>query len=126
MSIGGSVESVSWFGREFAATADADGNRDLGGFTNAFEPNGNKTGRITKTRKGWAFEGISLSINDANGDQEFLQEKIDAGQNGPWAVTLASGYVYQGVGQLVGDLKVSTMNTTAPVEFRGPGNLTKQ
>ena len=126
MGVGGSMESVSWFGREFAVAADADGNRDLGGFEVEFQSNGNPTGRFIMTRKGWGMDGLSLSIDDDNGDQEFLQEKINAGKAGPFVATHASGAIYQAVGQLVGELKVSTMNTTAPVAFKGAGKMTKQ
>lgn len=126
MSVGGSIESISWFGREFAVAADADGQRDLGGFMGEVESNGNGTTRDTLVRKPWAMEGLSLSIDDDNEDQEFLQEKIDSRQNGDFTVTFAAGHTYQGVGKLVGELKMSTQSVTAPVGFKGPQKLTKQ
>jgi hypothetical protein len=125
-TIGGSIESVSWFGREFAVAADADANKDLGGFEAEDLPNGNGTTRYTLTRKNWRLEGVALELNDDNGDQEFLQEKIDARQAGPFAVTEAGGQVYQGNGKLVGELRKSTQSVTAPVAFAGGGKLTKQ
>jgi hypothetical protein len=125
-TIGGSIQSVSWFGREFRVTADAGGDRDLGGFTTEFESNGDESGRFIMTRKGWRFEGLALEINDDRGDQEFLQGKVDSRQSGPFSAVEASGAVYQGVGKLVGDLKKATMNSTAAIAFAGPGKLTKQ
>lgn len=123
---GGSIESVSFAGREFAVAGDADANLDLGGFSNAQEANGNATTRLIKTRKVWVVDGLSLTIDDDNGDLEFLQDTADLKDNQVCTFTLVSGVTYQGEGQVTGDLQKSTQSTTATVSFSGPGKLTKQ
>ena len=44
-AVGGPVESVNIDGRYFAVAADADIGRELGGFTNENQPNGDGTAR---------------------------------------------------------------------------------
>lgn len=125
-AIGGSVEAVSWYGREFAVAADAEGQKDLGGYSKEFRSNGNATGRLIMTRKGWALDGLSLSIDADNEDLEFLQGRVDAKGYGEFTATFAGGDTWQGTATLTGELKASTQNATAPVKFEGPGKLTKQ
>jgi len=45
---GGSIESITMDGREFAVAADAESQRKLGGFENEVQANGNGTARIIK------------------------------------------------------------------------------
>lgn len=125
-SIGGSVESVSISGRRFAVAADADTQRDLGGVSNAVEPNGDGSGRLIKTRKSPMFEGLVLEIDDDRGDQEYLQAKANEPGFFAVAVTYASGRVYQGLGQIVDDIKVSSNAATATVSIAGTGVFTAQ
>jgi len=126
MAIGGSIESVTLAGREFAVAADADASRDLGGFTKTIEPNGNGTARTVMTRKPWKIEGLTLSTDDDRADQEFLQDIADNPNDVAIAITEASGAVYQGVGSITDDLTKGTQNATTGVTLMGPGKLTKQ
>jgi len=126
MSTGGSIESVTLAGREFAVAADAEGTRDLGGFTNELMPNGNGTGRQKKTRKPWTLASLVLDIDDTRGDHEFLQGLADRSDWFPITVTYVSGVTYQGSGGITGDLVVNAANTTADVTLSGPGKLTQQ
>lgn len=119
MSVSGSVESCQVDGRRFSVAADADAERDLGGFTTEAQPNGDGTVRYVKTRKVWKFGGLSLSVDDNKGDQEFLQDKADAKEPYPISITLVSGVTYSGVGMVTGDLASKTMNGTVDVEFSG-------
>lgn len=126
MSVGGSIESVALSGRTFAVAADADSNRDLGGFTNEVQSNGDGTARQIKTRKPWRIDGLSLSVDDTRGDHEFLQDLANRKSFFPVTVAYASGVIYQGTGQIVDELNLSSQSTTAPVTLSGPGKLTKQ
>lgn len=126
MATGGPVEEVNIRGRGFSVAADADGNRHLGGFTNEIEANGDGTARDIKTRVPWSLSGLTLVIDDDRGDQEFLQDSADLPGFWPIAFTFASGLVYQGSGQIVGDATDSTASTVAAIDFKGPGRLTKQ
>ena len=124
--MGGSIESVSIKSREFFVTADAEAQRKLGGFENEEEANGNGTSRTIKTRVNWMLGGIVVEIDDARGDQEFLQGIADGSEYVAMVITLVSGLSYQGTGQLTGELQASTQNATMPITLSGTGKLTKQ
>lgn len=122
-AIGGSIESVAVKGRPFAVAADADGNRKLGGFEAEVQANGDGTARIVVTRVPWQMDGISLEINEDRGDQEFLQDIVDAKKFVSLEFTFASGITFRGEGLPTGEIQTSSMNATAPLTFNGPGKL---
>ncbi len=123
---GGSIESVQIDGRHFGVAADADSNRKLGGFENEKQPNGDGTARTIKSRVCWKVDGLTLSIDDARGDQEFLQERQNGAADFAIVVTYASGISYQGTGNITGEVQVGSQNTTAAVVLEGGGTLTRQ
>lgn len=125
-AVGGSIESITLKARTFAVAADAEVQRKLGGFENEVQANGNGTGRIVKTRVPPQLDGLVLSVDDTAGDQEFLQELADGNEFFPVAVTFASGEVYQGSGQITGEMQVSSQNATAAVSIMGTGVFTRQ
>lgn len=123
-AVGGSVESIAIAGRIFSVAADADANRDLGGFENAVESNGDGTARLLKTRKPWAMGGLALEINDDRGDQEFLQQEIGGAHDFvEMEFTFASGVTFRGRGMVTDKIEMSSAKATAPISFSGPGNL---
>lgn len=124
--IGGPITELSWAGRSFKSAGDASVSIGLGGKTNANESNGDSSVRVIQTVAPWSCEGAALNIDPDNGDQEFLQERTDAGAKEIFTVTLASGVVYQGKGTTVGELKFDTSKATAAINFGGGGKLTKQ
>lgn len=125
-AVGGSIESISINGREFAVASDAEANRKLGGFENEVQANGNGTARIVKTRMPWALDGVQIEIDDSRGDQEFLQGIADRNVFVDVAITFASGLVYQGQGMITGELQASSQNATASISLGGPGQMTAQ
>ena len=125
-AVGGSIESVTLDGREFAVTADADATRRLGGWENELQMNGNGTARVIKTRTGWSLDGLVIETNDSQGDQEFVQELADRNSDFPIAVTYASGVTYQGSGIIVGENGASSQSASQTVSLMGPGKLTSQ
>lgn len=125
-AIGGSIESVNLNGRTFAIAADADVNRKHGGFENEVQANGDGSGRLIKTRVPWGLEGLQLAIDDDRGDQEFLQDLSNTKGFFPINATYASGAVFQGTGQITGDLQSSNQAATGAVKLMGTGTLTKQ
>jgi hypothetical protein len=126
MSASGSIESCTVDGRRFSVAADADADIDLGGFSNEYQPNGDGTGRDVMTRKGWKVSGVTLSINHARGDQQFLQQKANSLVRYPCTFTLVDGTVLAGVGKVNGDLASKSMAGTADVEFSGEHELKPQ
>ena len=87
--------------------------------------NGDGSSRNVQTTKGWEVDGLTISINDSQGDQEYLQDIIDAGIDVPIGFVGAGNITYSGTGIPKGDLKTSTMNGTAPLAFGGGGKLLK-
>ena len=124
--IGGSIESLSLDGRVFAVAADADSNRKLGGMENEVQANGDGTGRLIKTRVPSSLDGLTLAIDDTRGDGEYLQELADRSDFFPVAITYASGVVYQGTMQIVGEVAISSQNSTAGIALMGSGPLSAQ
>lgn len=125
-AIGGSIESVTLSGREFAVAADAEAQRKLGGFENEVMANGNGTARLIKTRVPLAITGLTLEIDDSRGDHEFLQGLANQNDFFPIAITYASGVTYQGSAQIGGEFQASSQAATASVDLSGPGELTAQ
>lgn len=125
-AIGGPIESITLAGRSFAVAADADGQRKLGGFENETQMNGDGTGRLIKSRVPWMLDGITVEIDDSRGDQEFVQDLQDRQDYFPITVTFASGEVYQGTGQVSGEVQTSSQNATAALSLSGPGKMTRQ
>lgn len=125
-AVGGSIESVVLNGRRFSVTSDADSTRDLGGFSNANENNGDGSSRLIKTRVAWEIDGLSLSIDDSLGDQAFLQNLADLNTYFTCLITYASGISYEGQGQIMDGVKASSNTTTAAIKLGGEGVLTQQ
>lgn len=125
-AIGGSIESVSFDGRQYAVTADADVNRKLGGRENEVLANGDSTARIIKTAVPWQLDGLVVQIDDSLGDQEFLQAIANGNTFVAIGITYASGEVYQGRGIPTADLAASNQTASATVSVMGSGLLTRQ
>ncbi len=125
-AIGGSIQSVTLKGREFAVAADAESQRKLGGFENEVRANGDGTARIIKTRVPLSLDGLTLVVDDSRGDHEFLQGLADRSDFWPLAITYASGVTYGGTGQIIGEMQFSSQASTAQLSLSGPGKLTRQ
>src|SRR5689334_25418990 len=118
-AVGGSILGCTLDGRYFPVAADADADRDIGGFANTVEPNGDGSARLVKKRKPWKVGGLTLEINEQRDDAKFLQDLADRKEFWPLTVDLASGDTYAGEGQITNDLASQTMSATADVEFSG-------
>ena len=102
-AVGGSIESITLDGRNFAVAADAEAQRKLGGFENEVQSNGDGTARLIKTRVPLSLDGLTLEIDDDRADQEFLQELTNRNDFFPVVISYASGNDYQGTAQIVGE-----------------------
>lgn len=122
----GSIESITLDGREFAVTFDAEVNRKLGGFENEILSNGNGTTRTIKTRVPWSLDGVVVEVDDSRSDQEFIQQLINGLNEFPITITYASGVIYQGVGQVVGENPSSNQTASATISMMGSGQLVQQ
>ena len=126
MATGGSVESITLDGRTFSVAADADASIKLGGFENEVQSNGDGTARVIKTRVPFSADGLAVSVDDDNGDHEFIQALADRKAAFPLTLTLASGAIWQGTGQITGEVPRSSQNTTIPLNISGAGKLSRQ
>ena len=126
MPVGGSIQSITIAGREFPVAADAEVQRKLGGFENEVQANGDGSARIIKTRMPLKLEGVTVSVDDVRGDQEFLQEVANNTEFSVILITYPSGEAYQGQAILTGDIQASSQNATMPITLEGPGELTLQ
>jgi osmotically-inducible protein OsmY len=124
--IAGPVESVGIGGRVFSVAQDADTSRKLGGKENEQMMNGDGTTRTSQTRVAWSVSGLQLSIDDEQGDHEYLQGIADRAAQVPINLTYASGVVYGGTGTITGEMTTSSANQTASVTLSGPGKLERQ
>lgn len=125
-AVGGSIESITLDGRNFAVAADAESQRKLGGFENEVQANGDGTARLIKTRVPLSIDGLTLEIDDDRADHEFLQDLSNRNDFFPIVISYASGNDYQATAQIVGETQTSSQNATAAVSLMGPGRLTKQ
>tara|TARA_R110002153_G_C13332612_1_gene498610 strand:- start:29037 stop:29420 length:384 start_codon:yes stop_codon:yes gene_type:complete len=125
-AIGGSIESITLDGREFAVAADAEAQRKLGGWENEVQANGNPTARLIKTRVPLSLDGVTINVDDSRGDHEYAQELANRKDFFTIAITYASGLTYQATAQLVGEMSASSQSATMPISLMGPGVLTKQ
>lgn len=125
-AVGGSLESVTFDGRNFPVATDAEVQRKIGGFENEVLTNGDGTARLIKTRVPLSLDGLVVEIDDSRGDHEFLQELSNRNDFWPMALTYASGITYQGTCQIVGEFQASSQAATGAVSLMGPGILTKQ
>ena len=122
---GGSIESVTLDGRIFPVAADAEAQRKLGGFENDVQANGDGTARLIKTRVPLSIDGLTIEVDDARGDHEFLQALSDRWEYFSIAVSYPSGETYSGLAQLTGEMQTSSQSATASVNLMGPGILTR-
>jgi len=125
-SVGGSIESLSLDGRNFAVAGDAEAQRKLGGFENEIQANGDGTARLIKTRVPLSLDGVTLEVDDDRADHEFIQDLSNRNDYFAIAITYASGITYQGTAQIVGETQASSQSATVAVSLMGPGILTKQ
>jgi hypothetical protein len=122
----GSIVRVSVAGRSFSVAADSDVNYELGGWNVEHQPNGDGTARPVKTRVLPMVGPVSLGIDPNKADLEFLQEKANAGEMVAFQFEMANGVVYQGKMGIEGSIQAATMSSTAPITFKGEGELTQQ
>ena len=126
MTTGGSIQEINIAGRSFAATADADAARKLGGNTSTLEANGDGSVRKIMIRGPWMLEGVVLECDNDRGDQEILQDVADNPNLVAISATTADQTTYEGVGTVVGDLVYNSATATVATGLGGQGKLAKQ
>lgn len=126
-AVGGDIESISINGTIYAVTSDTDVSRALGGFENEVLANGDGSGRLKKMRRPWRIGGLAVSCDDPIGNEQAnLQDVADGNEFVDITMTMASGAVWAGKGQIVGELSFSNQNAAASFDLAGPGRLVRQ
>lgn len=125
-AIGGTPQEASVAGRAFGIAADSGAPRKLGGKENTLEPNGNGTGRIIqKVTPGKVT--LKLSIDDAAGDLEFLQDLVNSAEYFPFSYTEVSGITYSASEtQITGEVVREGESATSEVTFEWTGRAEQQ
>lgn len=125
-NVGGSIQSISLDGRNFAVPADADTQRKLGGFENEVQANGDGSSRLIKTRVPLMITGLMVNIDDNRGDHEYIQDLANLNDLFDFTITYASGITFQARVQIVGEFQVGNQATTGSIDIAGSGTLTRQ
>jgi hypothetical protein len=125
-AVGGPIIGLNLNGRPFSVAEDAESNRKIGGSENEIQLNGDKTARLIKTLVAWMADGLTVSCDDDNEDHEFIQSLADLNSFFPITAEYASGAIWQGDGQITGEIAYSSKNSTIPLTLSGTGNFTKQ
>ncbi len=109
--------------RSFPCKSDDEITLDLGGFSNENSMNGNGTGHIKKTRKGWMIESVNIELSD--GAEEFLQGAANSLDDCIFTIVFVNGVAYKGTGQITGDVKHNEGSGYTALTMSGPGSLDK-
>jgi len=125
-AVGGSIESVTLDGRNFAVASDAEAQRKPGGFENEVMANGDGTARLIKTRVPLSYTGLVLEVNDSKDDEAFIQDLANRKDFFPITVTHASGFAFSASAQIVGENPTSSQSATKAIDLAGPGVITIQ
>lgn len=123
---GGPIKELGLAGRSFSVAEDAESNRKIGGDENELQMNGDATGRLIKTLVPWSADGLTVAVDDDNEDHEFLQNLVNRNTFFSITVGYANGSVWQGTGQIIGEVAYSSKKTTATVSLAGTGKFTQQ
>jgi len=98
---------------------------DRGGYRNNDDANqitGGGQAIFQKNRVRWSFEGPVLVDFTEGATVEKLAE---SSEDGVWIITHISGAIYQGKGQIVGDLQPDTNSAQMSLKVSGGGKLEK-
>ncbi|HAV1412731.1 hypothetical protein P3521_03770 [Vibrio parahaemolyticus] len=119
MSVWGSIRRIALDGRDFPVAADGESDRNLGGYENEVEMNGDSSVRLIKKVVSAAIDSIPIAIDDSRNDQEYLKDLESLSGLFGCEVEYASGAIYGGQVQIVGGIKVGSMKGTAEISLNG-------
>lgn len=112
---GGDIRNLNINGRDFNVAADSNVTYRLSGFNNTNSANGDGSVHTVQRRKLGGVESLSLSVDAARGDVEFLQTIWNNGIPVPVSMTLASSEVY--AGSLVGEGELNPNTGDGQIEI---------
>lgn len=115
----GPAESIIIKGRTFVCDAEADVKITLSGYSNEQKANGDGSSRTLKKREAGQVEGLTVVIDPARGDLEFLKEAQDSFDQLSFTLTLCSGDVFSGEGQITDRPEYDVKEGTAEIAIHG-------
>ena len=115
----GPIESVSIDGRRFPVDGEADVALSLSGYINEMKPNGDGSVRMVKSVKPARVNSIPIVIDDARGDEEFIQAVMDSLVPVNIEMTAVDAIVWSGTGQIVEDPETSKKVGTKDINLHG-------
>ena len=125
-AVGGYITDINLFGRPLVSAEDAELSIQLGGDNNDVLMNGDGSGRLIKTLMPWTADGITIKNDHEKKDHEFIQEAANRNTFGAITIGMTSGAIYQGDGQITGEITASSKNATVTFSVKGTGILTQQ
>ena len=127
MATGGSPRVISFAGRIFPFMGDAEPKRILGGYSNEVMPTGDGENAVVKQEIVCPeVSGCKILINDQNDDQQFLQEKADAGELEDFSYDRKDLTTWGCRMQINGSIEFDDVTSSAEISFKGVGKLQKQ
>lgn len=124
-AIGGPLANITIKGRTFAVPQDSDPPRDLGGKQADVEMNGDGTARPVLEVVSSKIGPVAIQVDDANGDQEFIQEIKDGGELVDVSAEYVTGAVYYDRMIVTDATEFSPKSSTMEITLKGE-KLTKQ
>ena len=115
----GPIESVTINRRRFTVDGEVDAAIALSGFMNEMKTNGDGTNRLVKSRKTGRINALPIVIDNDRDDEKFIQDTLDLKTVFPFSVTLVTGDVFSGDGQIVEDPETSAKEGTKEVSYAG-------
>jgi len=122
--VGGSIKQLTLNGRIFSVKADADITRALPS-NNKVEMNGDRSATLVQVIAPWALNEWKISVDNNNGDIEYIRDLTKLPDFFPITYTLADGTVQSCVGQIVDVSEIKTMNNELTISLMGPGQIEK-
>ena len=130
-AIGGDVLEITYSNDtvgngKFTVKAGETTTLDKGGKRNETTVDGRGKPIKVVTNAPWMFEG-PIAV-DLRGDEEIevCNQLNDSNDPTTWTFEHISGVIYQGVGNIEGDLVADLKAATLPLTIKGGGTLTKQ
>jgi hypothetical protein len=123
--IGGSIKQITLNGRQFSVKSDVDIS-EVFPTNNKVEMNGDQTATLVQVIEPWRLNDIVLSIDNENGDREFIRDAARIPDFWPITFTTADSKVYGAVGQIVDAPERKTMNNSVAISLSGPGDVEVQ
>jgi hypothetical protein len=117
--VAGPFESHTLAGRRFAPDAEDAVQMELGGKSNDVVPNGDGTFRTKQSRVVASIEGVNLTFDPDNGDDEYLQDLRNKGVPFDYSGTANDGTIYIGSMQITNDLKFDFKEGKVSVTLKG-------